>query len=150
MHCTEGIEVTLHACRALDGCRDIRLPAKPRDQSLGERVVVGEQSSAIGPQDCGEGWGGASDLGEAAFHQRLGGGGESLAICSVDAVLGDDILFESVKPSIHRGPQCSLRRVRCGEPLDKAAVHLLTAMQWRLGLRDLHLAGGKTYDPGAL
>jgi hypothetical protein len=150
MHCAEGIEVTLHACCALDGCRDVRLPAEPRDQSLGECVVVGDQRSAIGPQDRGEGWGGAGDLGEAVFHQRLGGGGEGLAICSIDVALGDDILFESVEPGVHRRPQCPLWRVRCGEPLDKAAVHLLPAMQWRLGLRDLHFAGGKARDPRSL
>lgn len=102
-------------------------------QSLGERVVVCEQRSPIGPQHRGESWGGACDLGEAAFHYSLGGGGEGFAICGIDAALVDDILFESVESSVYRRPQCPLWSVRCGEPLDKAAVHLLPAMQRRFG-----------------
>ena len=94
VHRPERVELALHASRTLDRCGDIGLSAEPGDQPFGERVVGSEKSLAIGSQHRGESRRGACDLGKAAFHQRLGGGGQGSAIGGIDTALGDDVVLD--------------------------------------------------------
>ncbi len=137
------IDVAFDAGGPADARRHVGLTGQPGDETVGHRVVRALQGPAIGAKGGGKRRGHLGHRGQADLHQGLGAGDQRLLVQGVHAPVGQHILLQGVEPAVEDAAEGAFAGIRRGDALDQAAVDRLHAVQGRLGLRDLHLAGRK-------
>ena len=144
------VQISLDTCRALHAGRDIGLASKPADQPFSKLIVAISQGPPVGAQNSREGRCGFADGRQLGFHQRLGALQQGFFVTGIDRPVGENILFQSKKPTVDHTAKCARVAIRCPQSLDQSTIDSLQSMQGRFGFVDLYFAGGKAFRTGTL
>lgn len=140
------VQITADAGDALDRRRDVRLTAEPRDESLRDRGVAGDDGPTVGPQRGRERRGDPADGAQALLEDRL----QPCVERRRRNTLVEDVLLEGEQPRVDERTQRARRVLRGAQPFDKPSIDGLQPVQRGLVLRDLDLGTGEPAPLGPL